>query len=310
MSDEPVPERIAQAAQLACLLEVSAPKPGNVSPGVAFGDATYDDFLASAIAIGPALGDAGNRPLGKSVNRAVTATRRWVGANTNLGIVLLLAPLARAAAIHLTAHSSPTTRTVDAYALRRDLARVLQDTTVEDARETYAAIRMASPGGLGTASEQDVASEPTVTLIEAMRLAADRDGIAREYVTDFQTTFESAVPALQAARRDGLGWNDAVVETFLTVLAASTDTHIARRAGAAAADEVTRLARDVVDAGGVRSETGRAALARMHTSLHDDRNSGNPGTTADITAAAIFVVLLGGGWNASHGSGGHDAAPR
>lgn len=310
MSDETVPERIAQAAQLACLLEVSAPKPGNVSPGVAFGDTTYDDFLASAIAIGPALGDAGNRPLGETVNRAVTATRAWVGANTNLGIVLLLAPLARAAAIHLTTHSSPTTRTVDAYALRRDLVRVLQDTTVEDARETYAAIRMASPGGLGTASEQDVASEPTVTLAEAMRLAADRDGIAREYATDFQTTFENAVPALQAARRDGLAWNDAVVETFLTVLAASTDTHIARRAGAAAADEVTRLARDVVDAGGVRSETGRAALARMHASLRDDHNSGNPGTTADITAAAVFVVLLGGGWHASRGSGGHDAAPR
>ena len=88
---------IAAAAQLACLLEASAPKPGNVSPARRFEDAGYEDFLASAAAIGAPLADAGAYPLGASIRRAVEATARWTRSNTNLGIVLLLAPLARAA---------------------------------------------------------------------------------------------------------------------------------------------------------------------------------------------------------------------
>ena len=302
--------RIATTAQLACLLEASAPKPGNVSPGAAFGDTTYDHFLASAAAIGPALGSAWHLGVGDTIYRAVVATRRWTTANTNLGIVLLLAPLARAAAILAAVQQVDDTRPIPVLDLRRTLSAVLRDTTVQDARDAYAAIRLAAPGGLGTSTEQDVASEPTVTLTDAMRLAADRDGIAREYATDFHATFDCAAPTLQLARRDGLGWNDAVVETFLTVLATFADTHIARRAGIDAATDVTRHARDVVAAGGVRTRAGREAIDRMSTALRDGRNRRNPGTTADITAAAIFVVLLGGGWSALHGSGGNDAASR
>src|SRR6059036_4154925 len=88
---------VAAAAQLACLLEVSAPKPGNVSPFVAFRDVTYADFLASAVAIGPAFAAAGDRPLGATIRAAVEATARWAPSNTNLGLILLIAPLARAA---------------------------------------------------------------------------------------------------------------------------------------------------------------------------------------------------------------------
>lgn len=288
---------IAAAAQLACLLEASAPKPGNISPGVRFGDTTYEDFLASAVAIGPALGAAGANPVGTTIRRAIQATRRWTNANTNLGIILLLAPLARA--VH---------GTVDAGDLRTALGRVLGETTIDDARETYAAIRLASPGGLGSTREQDVAGEPTVSLLEAMRLAADRDGIAREYATTFQTTFEIALPTLARTRQAGHDWNDAVLETFLTLLATSPDTHIARRAGQDVADDVTRQARAVLETGGVRTAPGRAAIARMSERLHDERNRANPGTTADITAAAIFVSLIGGGWHSKNG--GVDVASR
>ncbi len=296
---------IGALAQLACLLEAAAPKPGNVSPGVSFGDTTYEDFVASAVAVGHPLGTAGSRPLGETIQLAVEATRRWTSANTNLGIVLLLAPLSYAAARLIRG------REVDAIPpdeLRASLARVLADTTVDDARAAYAAIRLASPGGLGSASEQDVAAEPSVTLVAAMRLAAHRDGIANEYVTDFLATFEVAAPALCSARGAGLDWNDAIVETFLTLLATNPDSHIARRAGTARAAEVTRRAHDVLDAGGVRMPTGRAAIARLHDSLRDARNLANPGTTADLTAAAIFVVLLAGGWRSTQG--GAHAAPR
>ena len=305
-----ISDRISTAAQLACLLEASAPKPGNVSPAASFGDTTYEHFLASAAAIGPALGEAGTRGVGETIHRAIAATRRWTNANTNLGIVLLLAPLARAAAIHLDLNTEPSATVIQPASLRRTLGDVLRGTTVHDAGEAYAAIRAASPGGLGTSAEQDVESEPTVTLTEAMRLARDRDGIAHEYATDFQTTFESAVPTLTSARGVGLDWNDAVVETFLTVLASAVDTHIVRRAGASIATDVTHMARDVVAAGGVRSDAGRARIVQLDRALRADGNRANPGTTADITAAAIFVVLLGGGWTSPIGPGGLDAAAR
>ena len=288
---------IGAMAQLACLLEVSAPKPGNVCPGRHFPDARYEDFLASAIAIGGPIGSAGARPLGTTVRLAVEATANWTVSNTNLGIVLLLAPLARA----LAADSN-------VERLRDSLRRVLETTTVADAREVYAAIRRASPGGLGRAAEQDISGEPTATLVEAMRLAADRDAIAREYATAFEITFSTAVPALNRARADGLSWDDAIVETFLTVLAAVPDTHIARRGGAGLAGDVSRGARGVLDAGGVRSGSGRQAIETFDRTLRADGHRANPGTTADLTAAAIFVVLAGGGWTSQ--AGGRDAAAR
>jgi triphosphoribosyl-dephospho-CoA synthase len=176
------------------------------------------------------------------------------------------------------------------------LRKVLDETTVEDASEVYAAIRLASPGGLGEADSQDVAGEPDVTLLTAMRLAADRDGIAREYATAFEVTFEIAAPALEQARRDDLSWDDAIVETFLSVLAANPDTHVARRAGVAAAEDVSERARRTLAAGGVRSEAGRRAVEDMDRNLRDPRHLRNPGTTADLTTAGIFVELLTRGY--------------
>jgi triphosphoribosyl-dephospho-CoA synthase len=296
---------IGAAAQLACLLEVSAPKPGNVTPTSGFDDATYEDFLASAAAIAFPLGSAASRPVGATIHLAVEATRRCTTANTNLGMVLLLAPLATAGALLIAENQ---TETISPTELRTRLTRVLADTTVEDARSAYAAIRLAAPGGLGSAPEQDVARDPTVTLTEAMRLASEWDGIAREYASGFRATFEISAPALQAARREGLDWNDAIVEAFLTLLATFPDTHIARRAGTAVAADVTRRAKHALEKGAARTTAGRAAVEELDAALRGDRNLRNPGTTADITAAAIFVALLAGEWHSR--TGGADAARR
>jgi triphosphoribosyl-dephospho-CoA synthase len=279
------PAEVSAAAQLACLLEVSAPKPGNVAPGLHFHDTRYEDFLASAVAIGPAMAEAGTWPLGRTIREAVAATRRVTGRNTNLGIVLLLAPLCRAA--------------LAGGPLRASLGRVLANTSVADAAEVYAAIRLASPAGLGSISSQDVAAPPTVTLREAMALAADRDSVAREYLTDFACTFELGAPTLRAARADGLAWPDAVVDTFLALLAATPDSHIARKLGPDAAAHASRRAATARGAGGVRTSAGRAAIASLDAELRDARNRRNPGTTADLTAAAIGVVILEDGWTPS-----------
>jgi triphosphoribosyl-dephospho-CoA synthase len=278
------PREVAAAGQLACLLEVSAPKPGNVSPERHFHDTRYEDFLASAVAIGPALAQAGAQPLGKTIRQAVEDTLWWTRSNTNLGIVLLLAPLAKAA---LAAGGS----------LRERLQKVLAETTVADAAEVYAAIRRARPGGLGESAAQDVAGTPSVNLRTAMGLAAGRDTIAREYITDFALTFETGVPALLQARREGLAWTEAAVETYLTLLEVAPDTHIARKLGPDEAAMVSRRAREVRAAGATRSPAGQRALAELDRELRDARNRRNPGTTADLTCSALFVVILEGGWD-------------
>jgi triphosphoribosyl-dephospho-CoA synthase len=325
---------VASAAQLACLLEASAPKPGNVSPGRHFADASYEDFLASAVAIGEPLAGAGIRSVGATVRLAVEATARWTRSNTNLGIILLLTPIARTALLENGDGSNfpdqdrsqnrgpryvlpvPEMTPVPIFRdLRSALRRVLESTTVDDAVDVYAAIRRVAPGGLGRVEAQDVANEPTIALLDAMRLAADRDGIAREYATAFEMTFETGVPALDRARRAGLSWNDAIVETFLTLLAANPDTHVARRGGAALAGEISKQAQRALASGGVGSASGRRAIDDMDRRMRDARNTANPGTTADLTAAAIFVTLLGGGWSPSRarrraGDGGRDAASR
>jgi triphosphoribosyl-dephospho-CoA synthase len=276
----PGPDAVAGAAELACVLEASAEKPGNITPSHDFDDTSYEDMLRSGIALGPELGRAGERAVGETVLAAVRASRDAAGANTNLGIALLLAPLARAA--------------LTGGPLRERLGEVLRALTVDDARDAYAAIRLAGAGGLDEPVEHDVRDEPRVTLREAMAAAAQRDTVASEYVTDHAVTFELGLPALADALGDGLRARDAIVELALRLLAAVPDTLIARKRGADAAGRVAAGARQVLTAGGVRTARGRTALAGFDASLRQDGNALNPGTTADLVTAVLFVALLEG----------------
>ena len=274
------PDTVAGAAQLACVLEVSAEKPGNITPSHDFADTSYEDMLRSGIALGPELGRAGERGVGETVLAAVRASREAAGANTNLGIALLLAPLARAA---LT--DGP---------LRERLGEVQGALTVDDARAAYAAIRLAGAAGLEKRVEHDVRDEPGVTLREAMAVAAQRDTIAAEYVSDHAVIFELGRPVLAGALNDGLRAREAIVELALRLLAAVPDTLIARKRGPEAAESVSEGAREVLAAGGVRTASGRTALAAFDASLRRDGHALNPGTTADLVTAVLFVALLEG----------------
>jgi triphosphoribosyl-dephospho-CoA synthase len=266
-------EDVAGAAQLACVLEASAEKPGNITPRHDFADTSYEDMLRSAIALGPELGRAAERGVGDTVLAAVRATQRVAGANTNLGIALLLAPLARAALL-------------GAGTLRERVEDVLGVLTLDDARSAYAAIRIAGAGGLDEPVEHDVRAEPTIALRDAMVAAADRDSVAAEYATGYALTFDVGLPALAVALDAGRGPRAATVELFLALLAAVPDTLIARKRGREAAEQVS--------AGAARVLAGEATLEAFDASLRADGNALNPGTTADLVAAVLFVALLEG----------------
>ncbi len=266
-------------AQIACVLEVSAPKPGNVHRLRDFDDVRYVDFLLSAAAAAPALDRAVERTLGETILDAIERTRRVVATNTNLGIVLLLAPLA-------AAHAEDD--------LRAGVSRRLDSTTVTDADLVYRAIRLARPGGLGSVAEEDVAGSPTRPLRDVMALAAERDLVARQYRDRFADVLDLGVPAL-SAHLDGDGAvEDAVVACHLRLLATLGDSLIERKAGAATSGEASRRARAVLDAGWPRNERARALLDDLDRWLRSDGNRLNPGATADLTAASLFVALREG----------------
>lgn len=261
----------------ACLLEVRAPKPGNVHPAARFDDLDWLDFVRSAHAIAPVLATTAERGVGAAVRDAVAATRQVAPSNTNLGIVLLLAPLAAAAA------RGP---------LREHLEPVLAGLSLHDARQVYEAIRLAQPGGLGAAPEGDVAAPPPGTLREMMRLAAHRDSIAAEYAQGFPLTLDQGVPLLEARWPAGLADpREAIVGLHLELLARVPDTLIARKCGPAVAQEAASRAREVLVRGWPTSPAGRAECERFDAWLRADGHRRNPGTTADLVASSLFAFL-------------------
>jgi triphosphoribosyl-dephospho-CoA synthase len=263
--------------QLACLLEVSAAKPGNVTPDHDFSDMTYADMVRSALALGPVFARrrARTRGVGELISDGVWATARVTDANTNLGIVLLFAPLVRAAA----------TRRKD-VTLRSATARTLAQLDVDDAAAAFAAIARASPGGLGEAPEHDVRAPARVTLRQAMAAAAHRDSIASEYATGYAIVFDTGLPSLVRALRAGVSTLEAIVSLHLRLLASHPDTLIERKAGAKTARWVTAAAREVL--------AGTRSRADFDASLRGPDHRLNPGTTADLVAATLLAALLSG----------------
>jgi len=268
-----------QLAQMACLLEATARKPGNVHPFRHFDDAHYLDFALSAMVVGPSLDRAASEGIGAAVLDAVTATRRVVSTNTNLGMILLLAPLA----------AVPPD-----VALADGVDAVLAATTLDDAAKVYRAIRLAVPGGLGTSSEQDVRSEPTVTLREAMAIAADRDLVAQQYANGYREVLLEGVPELKRSLRSGEPLETSIVATFLHFLARRADSLIVRKWGVTAADEVSRKAAELLDSGWPEGDEVGERLATLDSFLRDGGRRINPGTTADLTSAVLYAALRDG----------------
>jgi triphosphoribosyl-dephospho-CoA synthase len=261
-------ERIGLYAQLACFLEATARKPGNVHLECDFDDLTYLDFVMSAAAIAPVFAQTENSRVGQLILRAMRATQQVVSTNTNLGIVLLLAPLAVV-----------PSRT----GLREGLSAVLDGLDVEDSRAVFEAIRLANPTGLGQVENQDVRDEPTLPLREVMTLAAERDLVARQYTNGFREVFDDGVPALVEGIEKTRCLEDAIVHCHLTLLAKHPDSLIARKRGIPEAEEASHRAWVVLE--------GRASVADFDAWLRAEGRGRNPGTTADLVTASLFVAL-------------------
>jgi triphosphoribosyl-dephospho-CoA synthase len=270
--------KIASAFKAACLDELDAPKPGNVHIFADGHRMTASEFLQSASAAAHAISMPRAR-VGTRILTAVEATLAAVGANTNLGIILLCAPLAAAA-------------DADLPDLRTALARVLESLDTEDANLTFRAIVRASPAGLGRVEQNDVFEPAIVTLRQAMAEAAHRDRISYQYVSTFEDIFGRGEPLLEAA----LSWAPqpswATLAVYLGFLSAFPDSHIVRKHGAAAAEEVRRNSLPFY----TRLQSGENLAYLLPDLLEWDRSLKvrglNPGTSADLTVATLFTHRL------------------
>lgn len=273
------PEQIESAYLTACHLDVTVLKPGNVSFQAPGHRMTAEDFIASAHATAGVLAGSG-LGLGERVFRAVAATRERVGCNTNLGILLLCAPLVQACL------ADPADGD-----LRSALQRVLRHATLTDTGGIFAAIRLANPGGLGESAEYDVHDSRPVELLVAMAHAARRDSIARQYVTDFGDIFECALPHLTAARGRLDNEPAVVTDLFLFLLAQFPDSHVQRKLGEATALRVRDDAAIVYR--GWLEDPRQGGLDSLRDLDAQFKRAGiNPGTTADLTVATLFLDRL------------------
>jgi triphosphoribosyl-dephospho-CoA synthase len=263
----------------ACDLDVAVRKPGNVSAASAGHGMDATIFRAAARAsVGPlcAQGD----PVGRRIERSIDAAHAAAGCNANLGIVLLCAPIAAAL------EDLPFARS--AAALRGGVEQRLHALDVDEARAAYRAIVRANPGGLGYAGEHDVRSAPTMNLVEAMRLAADRDSVARQYANGFADVFDCGVPLFERVSRTSV--ERAMLGTFIAFLRRWPDSHVARKHGVDVASALCRDAAARSDRYGddaVRAPPGDIAAWDAELKARGI----NPGTSADLAVATAFVCL-------------------
>lgn len=306
-------KHVSKCLELAILFEVSANKPGNVNPIVGFEGTRHEHFLVSAVVAADSFDRAAKRgvqvsqgeikigdvELGQIIKDSVLDINAWQhGGNTLLGTVILLSPIAVAAGM---------TSTKEEYdfripEIRENVKLVVESTTPEDAVNVYDAIKVADPNGLGTAPELDI-NDPNsidtirkkrITLYDTFIIASKYDWICSEWVKNYPITFEVAYPYLitQIAKNKGL--NVAIIHTFLKILAEYPDTFIARKIGIRKAGEVSVKAEEVMNLGGLGTLQGRENLRKFDQMLRNSGNLLNPGTTADIIAATLALLVLGG----------------
>ncbi|RUV76665.1 MAG: triphosphoribosyl-dephospho-CoA synthase [Mesorhizobium sp.] len=271
-------ERLRAAYKDSCRMEIEALKPGNVHLFADGHGMSAAQFMTSAEVSSAPLTDP-RLPVGQRMLEAVRATRLAVATNTNLGIILLAGPLLCAAQM-------------TGGALHDNLDAVLRAMSMDDTRAVFEAIVAAAPGGLGEAAN-DVRQEPKVHLLEAMREAADRDMIARQYVTGFGDVFGVGLAALEAALARGEDGMWPTVFAYMAFLAGFPDSHVVRNHGAETANQARQEALAVQAALHANDDDASRIRLLMGLDRRLKADNVNPGTSADLTVATLLVHTLG-----------------
>ena len=312
MQKETWVNKIQCCAQLAATLELSGwPKPGNVHRTADFKDTRFEHYLAGAVAIGPAIARAASQGvklqkgeiqtsdvgIGRWILQGIRDVKQWNEPNTNLGMLILMVPLATAAGTLIEE------REFEIELLRKQFNHIVQATTPQDALDLYQAIATVSPGGMGKVDDEaDVTDENTwnilkereITLFRTMEISQEWDTISKEFVTALELSLGKGYPFFRQTYVSTKDVNITTVHTFLFLLSSKPDTLIQRKLGNEAAMQVSYKAKEVLEMGGLLTQKGTDALHHFDRSLRDSENRYNPGTTADLISVILMVNLMQG----------------
>lgn len=260
--------------------ELQALKPGNVHIFADGHGMTVHDFIKSADVTASMMTNP-NLSLGERIFYAVEATQKAVGQNTNLGLLLLCAPLIEAA-FNLK----------QAQTFEQSLNEVLRQTTIQDAHWVAKAIVLANPAGLGEVKQGDVHIEPTLTLLEMMQLAQFKDRIAWNYANDYSDIMWFGVNRYRDAM---VKWGKpawAATALYLALLSGQPDTHILRKFGEATARKVMQESSDLELTYWQTENPKLMQKALLNWDASLKQRGINPGTSADFVVATLLAEYL------------------
>jgi triphosphoribosyl-dephospho-CoA synthase len=274
------PEQLAAIYKNACMVELQALKPGNIHVFADGHGMTIQDFIKSADVSAAVIAEP-NLTVGERIFRAIDVTQKAVGMNTNLGLVLLCAPL-----IHAALHRDV------AQTFQQSLSNTLSHLTLDDAILAGQAIVLASPAGLGRVDKNDVHEKPDVTLLEMMRTAQDRDRIAWQYANNFSDILGFGLTRYGEAMAKWQNQVWATAALYISFMSNQLDSHVIRKYGDALATSVMNEAQELeIDYWAIDNpKLMQKKLLEWDTSLKMRRI--NPGTSADLTVACLLAAYL------------------
>tara|TARA_B100001971_G_C18240082_1_gene570162 strand:+ start:1292 stop:2209 length:918 start_codon:yes stop_codon:yes gene_type:complete len=298
-------EDISNCAQIACVLEATYPKPGNVNRFKEFQDTKFEHFLASAIGIGDATREATlrgfrirkeglkyrNLNLGKLILQAVRDSKKWHnGKNTNLGIAILLIPLSASYGLALGGKGTSQSN------VRNELNKAIRNATTQDAIYFFRAVQLANPGGLGEVDTLDVMDDNSIREIIEEKLNlhniltfSNQNSIQQELTGKMHITYDVGYPKIMEVYNKTGNLNLATLNGFMYILASVPDSLIAQKKGAKVANKISLMAKKIIEEG-----VSLAEIKKFDKKIRMKDNSLNPGTTADLTASSLMVCLLNG----------------
>lgn len=270
---------IGGIATLACLMEVTASKPGNVNRLADFEDVGFVDFAASAVALGQAIDSCSGKPYGATVLEVAKRTKQVTASNTNLGINLLISLLAKV-------------QEAEGQIDPQSVSRYVGSIPVEETSSVYAAIGMMNPGGMGEVDHGDVRESAQGSILEVMTLARDRDMVAKQFTNGCADVIESGLDWLVEGKDKFGSWMSAIVWSHVRFMAAAPDSLILRKCECEIANKCQSFAQEAVEAGLEELESFWPHVAELDFWLRSDGNRRNPGASADLVAASIFLGLI------------------
>ena len=272
---------LKSAYLFSCKKDIELIKPGNVNLLSSHKDTKAQDYLDSAILSSKELFNQ-NYSLGKRILESVNVTRSKVNVNTNLGIILLCAPVIQ---------SYIDFNNLD---LREGIKKTLSTTSIKDTHDLCAAINISSPGGLGDSDMYDTASYPNASIKEIMDYSQEYDRISYQYSHNFSDIFDFIIPKLEFLNQRYESLDTSLSLLFIEILAKIPDSHISRKFGDKIAKKTSNNAHDLLKILDREYDPDYLAKALNNLDYEYKKKGINPGTTADLLVASLMIYKISG----------------